>query len=211
MLTRIADDLFELPADNAGDARALADSLRESRHWIEVVPGLRSVAVRYDAAAQPAAEVEQAIRAAVASEPPVVAASNEVLQIPVVYGGDHGPDLTEVCRRLNVTEQDFVDYHTSRDFPVEILGFTPGFAFIGGLAKEWQLPRRPSPRQHVPAGTIAIAGARTGIYTVASPGGWNLVGRTTLRLFRPEDDDPFVVRAGMCVQFVPVDAGQARV
>ena len=210
LLTRIGDDLIAVPASDASTARALADRIRKTKTWLDVVPGMNSVVVRFDSVAMSADAASDAISALLDKPAATAEESRETLRIPVVYGGEFGPDLEEVCKRLDISEQAFIDSHTGRDFPVELLGFTPGFAFVGGLPAEWYLPRRSSPRQRVDAGSIAVAGGRTGLYAVASPGGWNLVGRTPLRLFRPDRDDPFVVRAGMRVRFEAVSADESE-
>ena len=102
----------------------------------------------------------------------------------------------------------FIELYTSRDYPVDMVGFTPGFAFIGGLDDRLRVPRRREPRQHVPAGSIGIADGRTGLYAMASPGGWHIIGRTPHRLFDPDAANPFALKAGMRVRFRAVDAAE---
>ena len=134
--------------------------------------------------------------------------SEEIVRIPVVYGGEFGPDLDELCQDLGISQDAFVEKHTGREYVVDMVGFTPGFAFVGGLDSELEVPRRKDPRQRVAAGSIAIAGGRTGMYAVASPGGWNLVGRTPYALFDARAADPFPIRAGTRIRYYSIPADE---
>ncbi|WP_168735963.1 5-oxoprolinase subunit PxpB [Cohnella fermenti] len=129
------------------------------------------------------------------------------VSIPVEYGGEAGPDLAEAASRSGLSEEEFIRRHSSSEYSVAMIGFTPGFPYLRGLPGDLAQPRRETPRLSVPAGSVGIAGLQTGIYPVASPGGWQLVGRTPERLFRPESDEPFPIRPGDTVRFVPVKAG----
>ena len=201
MLRRGADDLISIAVARPGDAQALAVQLRRSREWLEVVPGIDSVVVRFDATKSSGAEAESRIEEIVAGgvEPPATA--DVLVEIPVVYGGEHGPDLDELCATLGLTEDEFIAIHTGAEYRVDMTGFTPGFAFIGGLDERLRVPRRKEPRQCVAAGSVGIADGRTGLYAMASPGGWTLVGRTPMALFDAHADEPFLLAAGMRVRF----------
>ena len=133
--------------------------------------------------------------------------SDELIEIPVVYGGDYGPDLEGLSIATGLPPGEIINLHTSRAYKVDMIGFTPGFAFIGGLDERLRVPRRPEPRQRVPAGSVGIADGRTGLYAIASPGGWTLIGRTPIQLFDPNADTPFVLQPGMRVRFraIPAD------
>ena len=124
----------------------------------------------------------------------------------MVYGGDYGPDLDNLSRELGLTSDEFIALHSCGEYRVDMIGFTPGFAFIGGLDDRLRVPRRQQPRQRVEAGSIGIADGRTGIYSVASPGGWTLVGRTPSVLFDAKAAEPFRIRAGMRIRFIPAAA-----
>ena len=128
------------------------------------------------------------------------------LEMPVCYGGDFGPDLAAVAAHANLAMDEVVARHTAVDYSVAMLGFAPGFPYLLGLDPALQLPRRGSPRTRVPAGSVAIGGAQTGIYPRELPGGWNLVGRTPSVLFDPLRDPPCLLAPGDRVRFRPIDA-----
>lgn len=133
-----------------------------------------------------------------------------VVEIPVLYGGEHGPDLAFVAQHSGLTESEVVAIHSGGEYPVYMMGFTPGFAYLGGLDARIAAPRLPAPRSSVPAGSVGIAGQQTGVYSLESPGGWRLIGWTPLRLFDPSADPPTLLQAGDVVRFVAVSA-QGRV
>jgi KipI family sensor histidine kinase inhibitor len=199
------DDLISVAAADTQSAQALASRLRESGDWIEAVAGIDSVLVRYDMAALSRVEAERRLRDTSGKVQYVVAAVPAVMEIPVVYGGEFGPDLAWVCDQLDLSEAGFIALHTGA-YTVDMLGFIPGFAYIGGLDKRLLIARLPEPRQHVPAGSVGIAGGRSGIYSLPGPGGWPLIGRTSRRLFDPHAPEPFALAAGMTVVFTAVDA-----
>ena len=206
MLTRGGDDLFSVSVDSTSDAQALAERLRSSDQWIDVIAGIDSVVVRFDALAMSTKDAQRDIERCVAESVTPVVTPQEILEIPVVYGGEYGPDLDALCQQLGMSTDEFVELHTGSEYPVEMIGFTPGFAFVGGLDERLRVPRREEPRQRVAAGSVGIADGRTGLYAISSPGGWTLVGRTPLKLFDPDASDPFAVRAGMHVRFKAVSA-----
>ena len=122
-------------------------------------------------------------------------------RIPVVYDG---PDLQAVASALGLSQQKVVEIHSRPIYRAFLIGFVPGWAYLGPLPDELVLPRRPDPRRQVPAGSVAIAGHQTGIYPLTSPGGWHLIGRTSVRLFLPDSDPPSLFRAGDRVKFFPI-------
>mgnify|MGYP000471040333 FL=1 len=133
-------------------------------------------------------------------------ASGRGVEIPVCYGGDHGPDLASVAQHNGLAEEEVIRIHSSGIYPVYMLGFAPGFPYLGGLDERIATPRLDTPRSHVPAGSVGIAGAQTGIYPLASPGGWRLIGRTPLTLFDPTAEDPVpYYRPGDSLRFVAVN------
>lgn len=206
MPRRFGDDLLSVDAASPAEAQALAEQLRESGKWLEVVGGIDSVVARFDIASLDAQTAAQYIEASLADGIRVPETADTLLEIPVVYGGEQGFDLDELSAKLGLSADEIIDLHSGRDYVVDMVGFTPGFAFIGGLDERLRVPRREEPRQRVPAGSIAIADGRTGIYSLASPGGWTVIGRTSYELFNPEADDPLVVKAGMRVRFKAVPA-----
>ena len=126
------------------------------------------------------------------------------VEIPVCYGGDYGPDLEFVAQHNSLTEEKVVAIHSAADYLVYMIGFAPGFPYLGGMSEQIAAPRRESPRLQIPAGSVGIAGAQTGVYPIETPGGWQLIGRTPLELFRPTEDPPTRLRAGDIVRFRPI-------
>lgn len=208
MLIRRVDDLISLSVDGPESAQSLAASLRDTGAWLDVVAGIDSVVVRFDAVALDADTAQRRIMESLAGGIPPLQESEILLEIPVAYGGEYGPDLQELCRELGLSTDEFVALHTGREYSVDMIGFTPGFAFVGGLDERLNVPRRKEPRPRVEAGSIGIADGRTGMYALASPGGWSLVGRTPLKLFDAHSPEPFPVRAGMRVRFTAISADE---
>src|SRR5258708_21304210 len=126
------------------------------------------------------------------------------VEIPVCYGGEFGPDLAEVCAMRGMTEAQAIELHASVEYLVYFLGFVPGFAYLGELPKDLVTPRLAAPRRRVPAGSVGVAGNQTGVYPFATPGGWRLLGRTPVKMFRAERDGLSLLSIGDRVRFVPI-------
>jgi inhibitor of KinA len=133
-----------------------------------------------------------------------------VVEIPVCYGGALGPDLEDVARAHEITADEVVRIHTSGDYLVYMVGFMPGFAYLGGLSTKLATPRRTTPRTVVPAGTVGIGGSQTGVYPLDSPGGWNLIGKTPLAVFDITRPQPALLATGDRVRFRAVTASDFR-
>lgn len=127
-----------------------------------------------------------------------------IIEIPVVYGGEFGKDLEFVASYNNISEDDVVKIHSQVNYLVYLIGFTPGFPFLGGMKKEIVTPRKSVPAPNIPGGSIGIAGDQTGIYPLETPGGWQIIGRTPLNLFLPEKNPPTLLNIGDYVRFVPI-------
>lgn len=127
------------------------------------------------------------------------------VEIPVLYGGDAGPDLRYVAEYHHLTEEEAVQFHAARPYLVYMLGFTPGFPYLGGLPEKLATPRLANPRPSIPGGSVGIGGNQTGIYSIAAPGGWQIIGHTPVRLYDPLWEEPVLLRAGDYLRFVPVD------
>jgi KipI family sensor histidine kinase inhibitor len=160
--------------------------------------------VHYDAAVLDYPAVEATVRAAASAAAELAAAPPRRVEIPVTYGGEAGPDLDFVARRAGLTPAQVVGLHTGREYRVYLMGFTPGFAYLGELDERIETPRLETPRLRVPAGSVGIAGRQTGIYPLESPGGWRLIGLTALTLFDPAAAAPFLLAPGDLVRFVAV-------
>lgn len=127
-----------------------------------------------------------------------------IIEIPTLYGGDYGPDLPYVAEHNGITTEDVIKIHCSVDYLIYMLGFTPGFPYLGGMSEKIAAPRLSVPRTKIPAGSVGIAGKQTGIYPIESPGGWQLIGRTPLKLYDPKRQPPIVLQAGDYIRFVPI-------
>jgi len=127
-----------------------------------------------------------------------------VVEIPVCYGEEFGPDLETVASMNGLTTEDVISIHSSAEYTVYMIGFAPGFPYLGGMSEKIAAPRLPSPRLKIPERTVGIAGKQTGVYPIATPGGWQLIGRTPIKLFRPNDKVPSLLNAGDKVRFKPI-------
>lgn len=133
-----------------------------------------------------------------------------IIEIPVSYGGELGPDLEYVAEHNRLTPQEVIDIHTSAEYLVYMIGFAPGFPYLGGMPKKIAAPRKNSPRTRIPSGTVGIAGEQTGIYPIETPGGWQLIGRTPIKLFQPEEDTPSLLQAGDKIRFKAISEEEYR-
>ncbi len=184
---------------------------KEAPDWlIEFIPAFTTVTVFYDPCRLRQAEAEQELTRLMAQLDEVEAPAPRQIEIPVCYGGDFGPDLRFVAEHNGLTEEEVVNIHTSGTYSVHMIGFAPGFPFIGGMSEKIAAPRRKSPRLRIPERTVGIAGMQTGVYPIETPGGWQLIGRTPLRLFVPEQDIPSLLRAGDEIRFTQIDEAEYR-
>ncbi|MGV4968529.1 5-oxoprolinase subunit PxpB [Priestia aryabhattai] len=129
---------------------------------------------------------------------------HRTVSIPVCYGGEYGPDLEYVARHHNLTTEEVISIHSEGEYLAYMIGFAPGFPFLGGLSERIATPRRPSPRTSIPAGSVGIAGMQTGVYPISTPGGWQLIGQTPIKLFLPEQNPPSLLQAGDIIKFEPI-------
>jgi len=183
---------------------ALAERARLMPHVVEVVPGMNNLTIVFDPLVADyetlAAELESAWDAA---EPTDMDSAE--IEIPVHYGGADGPDLAALAKHTGFSIDEVVKRHTQAEYVVFFLGFQPGFAYLGGLDPALAMPRHAEPRLEVPAGSVGIGGAQTGIYPAASPGGWQLLGRTELKLFDPARNPPTLMQPGDRVRFTALE------
>ncbi len=174
----------------------------------EAVPTYRSVLLHYDPLQLSWTEVLDLARAALqrCGEGPPPAA--RLVEIPTVYGGEFGPDIAAVAALHGLSVEEVIQLHSGADYTVYMIGFTPGFPYLGGLPEELATPRLATPRLVVPAGSVGIAGNQTGVYPLATPGGWQLIGRTPAVLFDPARVPPALLQPGDRVRFVPISADE---
>jgi inhibitor of KinA len=189
---------------------ALSDALAPSVGTIlrDVVVGYCSVTVYFDPLKIDAAWLEADIRARVDRVEAGSATNEELIEVPVRYGGEMGPDLADVAAYARCSEQEVIDLHAGREYRVYMVGFIPGFAYMAEVDARIAAPRRTTPRTAVPAGSVAIAGGQTGIYPAVTPGGWNIIGRTSLQPYDPDRREPFLFRSGDRVKFRNIEADQ---
>jgi inhibitor of KinA len=172
----------------------------------DIVPAYASCAVHFDPLRTDRKELEQAVHdAIVGSAPAIACGGSAAVEIPVCYGGLFGPDLAAVARFGACSEREVIELHARCRYRVFMIGFLPGFAYLGPVDTRIAVPRHESVRALVPAGSVGIAGRQTGIYPIDAPGGWQIIGRTPTRLFDAAADPPARLSPGDTVQFVPID------
>ena len=170
----------------------------------ETVPTYRSLLVHYDPVQVDFDTLGSQILA-FAERPVPAAAKTRRWRIPVCYGGEHGIDLEDVAKTLNITPDEIVARHVAGDYRVAMIGFTPGWSYLSGLTDSLHMPRRQNPRLLTPAGTISIGGVQTGVQCLAGPSGWHLLGQTAVRTYQLHRDPTFLLEPGDRVTFAPVD------
>ena len=170
----------------------------------DLVPTYRSLLVYYDPLTVSPSELQSRIVETEQMLDEQTAGAARVVHVPTLYGGEYGPDLGFVAQHAGLSTEAVVDIHSSTDYLVYMMGFTPGFPYLGGMSEKLTTPRLDTPRTEIPAGSVGIAENQTGVYPVASPGGWQLIGRTPLSLFDPLSDRPSLLDAGDYVRFTPI-------
>jgi len=183
--------------------RVMALALEQERPvgMAEVIPTYRSLMIIYDPMKTDVAGLEQALDDLEGRLDEILIPPPERVEIPVLYSGDCGPDIEFVAQHAGLSIEDVIRIHSGTAYQVYMMGFTPGFAYLGGLAEAIHAPRLETPRVLVPAGSVGIANGQTGIYPVPSPAGWRIIGRTPVKLFDPMKPEPFLYRAGDFIKF----------
>ena len=191
---------------------ALADAIQSAAIAAvrDVVPTYRSVAVYFDPLRVDYSALIRCIETEAARPTAESKRKRDPLRIPVCYGGEFGPDLGNVAAFAHMTEADVITVHTATTYRVFMLGFVPGFAYLGVVDNRIAMPRHSTPRVRVPLGTVGIAGVQTGIYPAETPGGWQLIGRTPVKPFDASRAEPFLMKAGDAVQFYAIDVDEFR-
>lgn len=170
----------------------------------ELIPAYRSLLIYYDPLAISLPELKKHLRECEEGMAVFEIPQPEITLIPVVYGGLYGPDLEDVAGHSKLTIEEVVKIHTQNDYLIYMLGFTPGFTYLGGMSPRIAAPRLAIPRTHIPAGSVGIAGKQTGIYPIDSPGGWRVIGRTPLKLYDPCSEPPVLLSPGDYVRFAAI-------
>lgn len=198
----------EISPETNARVRAADFYLREESGWeglLEIIPTYRSLLVYFDPGVWDYNRLKEELMALPDLIKKTEVPNPSTLEIPVVYGGEYGPDLEYVAEHNGISTEEVVEIHHSSSYLIYMLGFVPGFPYLGGMSEKIATPRLKSPRVAIPAGSIGIAGAQTGIYPLESPGGWQLIGRTPLKLFDPEKEDPFLPKPGHYLKFFPIE------
>ena len=201
MIRPFGESALLVETGTAERAQALAEALPEAMAEVTAaVPGLESLLVELDSAADMVDAAKAVERLMVAVDPTPL--GGREITVRVAYGGDDGPDLPDVARLCGISEEEVIARHLASDLRVLFLGFAPGFAYLGELPDELRVARLSNPRTRTPAGSVAIAGSMSGIYPADLPGGWRVIGRTDLALFDPRRDPPALLAPGDRVRFV---------
>lgn len=171
---------------------------------IEYIPAFATITILYRVTAFTYREVCQEVVSLLEHINPASPHQQRVVQIPVCYGGELGPDLDFVATHNQLTVDEVIHKHTSGSYLVYMIGFAPGFPYLGGMSEKIAAPRKQSPRLRIPAGSVGIAGMQTGIYPIETPGGWQLIGRTPVELFQPNREEPCLLKPGDRIRFYPI-------
>ncbi|PRR78259.1 Kinase A inhibitor [Clostridium liquoris] len=171
---------------------------------IEIIPTYRSISIQYNPLEITIGDLIERLKEIYANIDSIQLPPAKVIEIPTVYGGEYGPDIEFVSQYNNISTDEVIKFHTSVDYLIYMLGFTPGFTYLGGLPREIETPRLKTPRTKIPAGSTGIAGKQTGIYPIESPGGWQLIGRTPLKLYDPKRNPPIILNAGDYLRFISI-------
>jgi len=211
-----------------GDAAAIVAwrSLDESAAWqavqnateqllrqqidgvLTVVPAFKSLTVFYDCGRLTWKEVERWVAECLRNTSLASLSPQRTIEIPVCYDAEFAMDLAGVAEAHALSADEVVRLHSNANYVVQMIGFSPGFPYLAGLPSQLHTPRRTSPRFKVPVGSVAIGGAQTGIYSLETPGGWNIIGRTPVRLFDPQRDSSCLLRTGDAIRFFAIDRNQ---
>ncbi len=173
-------------------------------------PAYCSILIKFDAMLLRHEELEETLHSYIERMKKVALPESRLVEIPVCYGGEFGPDLNDVAQLHEMTPESAIELHTSTTYRVYFLGFAPGFAYLGELPDALVTPRLATPRRSVAAGGVGIAGNQTGVYPIATPGGWRLLGRTPVAMFRPDRAEMSLLALGDLVRFVPISREQFR-
>lgn len=171
---------------------------------VDIIPAFCSLLINYDPRVISYVEMKQRMQDLIKVDAKAEAGRKRVFEIPVCYGGEYGPDIANIAKNAGLSEKEVIEIHSSRDYLIYMLGFLPGFTYLGGLDERIHTPRLATPRIKINAGSVGIGGSQTGIYPLDSPGGWQLMGMTPVKTYDPEREIPILVEAGDYIRFVPI-------
>ena len=172
---------------------------------VEMVPTYCSLLIYYDPLSIAPGKLQETVLKLMKEMGEIYLPPPKTYKIPVVYGGSYGPDLPYVAEYNGLSEEEVINTHTKGLYRIYMLGFTPGFCYLGGMDPSIATPRLENPRASIPSGSVGIAGKQTGIYPIKSPGGWQVIGMTPLKIFNPQASSPFLLSAGNYLCFIRID------
>jgi allophanate hydrolase len=202
VITFCGDDALRFVVTDQETRLARARQLLATGDWCEVVPGRKDITVQFNPHEHRPADALAHLSHTLATPPAYLSGTAETIALPVHFGGADGPDLTDIAARIGLAEVDIIARLLAGFLTVEMLGFTPGFAYMSGLPETFEIARLARPRQQVPAGSIGLITGQCGLYALAGPGGWPIIGRASVSLFDASSDAPFRLQAGTRVQLV---------
>lgn len=186
--------------------RALSYCIEKNKfnEIVEIIPTYTAILVIYNSIKSSYEELVEKLKSLENSMNNIELPPAEVVHIPTLYGGEYGMDLENVADHNGLTLEEVIDIHNSTNYLVYMIGFTPGFPYLGGMSEKIATPRLKTPREKIPGGSVGIAGSQTGVYPIDSPGGWQIIGRTPLKLFDPDRKPSVLLRAGQYLKFDPI-------
>ncbi|EJP25473.1 TIGR00370 family protein [Peptostreptococcaceae bacterium AS15] len=193
----------EISKDINAKIRSVVDLIDRDNHpyIIDILPTYRSVLIQYDARQISYKDIVEKLKEYENANVSKQEEEVRLIKLPTVYGGEYGPDIEFVANHNNLSVEEVIKIHTSTDYLVYMLGFIPGFTYLGGMSDKIATPRLASPRTKIDAGSVGIAGNQTGTYPTDSPGGWQIIGRTPLQLFSPESEPPVFINSGDYIRY----------
>ena len=175
-----------------------------------MIPAFSTLLINYDPRIVSFEKMRKRIQELVKMEVKAGTGRKKIFEIPVCYGGEYGPDIDNIASHAGLTQEEVIQIHSSRDYLIYMLGFLPGFCYLGGLDERIHTPRLANPRLKINAGSVGIGGSQTGIYPLDSPGGWQLMGMTPVKTYDPDRETPILVEAGDYIRFIPIDEQEYR-
>jgi KipI family sensor histidine kinase inhibitor len=177
-----------------------------SEEIVDIIPAYHNIIVGYDCLEVDPLVLSDKISAIVSEISKSDVKEREIVEIPVCYEDPYGLDMDDVCEMHGISKEELIMKHTKPEYLVYMIGFTPGFPYLGGMDESLATPRKKEPRSKIPAGSVGIAGSQTGVYPITSPGGWQIIGRTPLKLFDPYRDNPVMIEAGQYIKYISISA-----
>ncbi len=203
IIVRFGDVITEETNKKVHDLQSMLEAM-QTKGISEMVPAYTDLLVLYNPSENSFIGMSDSIRKAIDTPSRAEIQNQRLIEIPTCYEDEYGTDLKEVSESTGLSIDEVIKIHSSTDYLVYMLGFTPGFSYLGGMDERIACPRKKIPRKDIPAGSVGIADKQTGIYPIESPGGWQLIGRTPLNLFDPDREEIFLCKAGDKLRFVPI-------